>query len=59
MNRSPNWHKSRHSGPSGDNCVEVATIDDHIAVRDSERPTDVLMMSRDAWRVFVGSLQAS
>ena len=32
------WFKSTRSGPNSDNCVEVAFVDEAIAVRDSKHP---------------------
>jgi hypothetical protein len=50
-----NWRKSSRSGPNCDNCVEVAFIDQAIAVRDSKNPTGpVLIFTADEWDAFVG-----
>jgi Domain of unknown function (DUF397) len=35
---SVEWRKSGHSGPEGDQCVEVADLDMAIGVRDSKNP---------------------
>jgi hypothetical protein len=49
------WRKSSLSGPSCDNCVEVAFVDQAIAVRDSKNPTGpVLIFTADEWDAFVG-----
>lgn len=49
------WQKSSRSGPSCDNCVEVAFVDQAIAVRDSKNPTGpVLIFTADEWDAFVG-----
>jgi hypothetical protein len=49
------WQKSSRSGPSCDNCVEVAFVDKAIAVRDSKNPTGpVLIFTADEWDAFVG-----
>ncbi|HXA60883.1 MAG TPA: DUF397 domain-containing protein [Streptosporangiaceae bacterium] len=32
------WRKSSHSGPEGDECVEVADLTVAIGVRDSKNP---------------------
>jgi len=32
------WRKSSYSGGNGGSCVEVAVLDDGIAVRNSNRP---------------------
>jgi Domain of unknown function (DUF397) len=34
-----NWRKSSYSGPDdGNNCVEIANRNTHIAIRDSKAP---------------------
>ena len=49
------WVKSTHSGPDGENCVEVAFVGDAIAVRDS-KSTDspALIFTVPEWDAFVG-----
>ncbi|MDT0468250.1 DUF397 domain-containing protein [Streptomyces gibsoniae] len=32
------WRKSSYSGSSGGECVEVADLNPHIAIRDSKNP---------------------
>jgi Domain of unknown function (DUF397) len=50
------WHKSSYSSSSG--CVEVALIDDHIAVRNSKnRSGPVVLFTRHEWEVFVAGVQ--
>ncbi len=52
------WRKSTKSGPYTDNCVEVAFVDDAIAVRDSKNPTGpVLVFTRTEWDAFIGGAQ--
>jgi hypothetical protein len=49
------WHKSTRSGPNCDNCVEVAFVDNAIAVRDSKNPTGpALIFTAGEWDAFVG-----
>jgi len=49
------WRKSSASGPYSDNCVEVAFVDDAIAVRDSKHPDGpVLLFTQAEWDAFVG-----
>jgi hypothetical protein len=49
------WRKSNRSGPYSDNCVEVAFVDNAIAVRDSKNATGpVLLFTRAEWDAFVG-----
>ncbi|MEV0839620.1 DUF397 domain-containing protein [Actinocatenispora sera] len=45
------WRKSSHSG--GTNCVETLDLGNHIAVRDSKNPEDVLVVDARAWREFL------
>ncbi|ORT59450.1 DUF397 domain-containing protein [Streptomyces sp. CB03238] len=50
------WRKSRYSGDTGGDCVEVADLDPHIAVRDSKRPDGPgFRVAPDAFAVFVGA----
>ncbi|TDD32103.1 DUF397 domain-containing protein [Actinomadura sp. KC06] len=32
------WRKSTHSGANEGNCVELANLNGHIAIRDSKSP---------------------
>ncbi|MCB8907526.1 MULTISPECIES: DUF397 domain-containing protein [unclassified Streptomyces] len=32
------WRKSSYSGDTGGNCIEIADLTAHIAVRDSKNP---------------------
>lgn len=48
------WRKAKASGPYSDNCVEVAFINDAIAVRDSSHPDGpVLLFTQGEWDAFV------
>ena len=50
------WRKSTHSG-SG-NCIETATVDDMIAVRDSANPGGpALAFTPRAWTAFTITLK--
>ena len=54
---SAEWHKSTFSAANG--CVEVAALDDRVAVRDSkEQGGPVLVFSRDEWSAFLGGVRA-
>lgn len=58
MNRidlaNADWRKSTFSGNSGGDCVEVAALGEHVAVRDSKNPDrDALVFPTDAWRAFL------
>ncbi len=49
------WHKSSRSGSQGGNCVEVAFVGEHIAVRDSKNPQGPkLLFTRGEWDAFLG-----
>jgi hypothetical protein len=50
------WAKSRHSGPTGGNCVEVAFLaDGQVAVRNSRHPSGpALVFSAAEWDAFLG-----
>jgi hypothetical protein len=46
------WHRSKACLPS--ECVEVATCEDHVLVRDSaDTAGPVLEFTRDQWGAFV------
>jgi hypothetical protein len=48
------WHKSSRSGGNGGNCVEVANLDEAVAVRDSKQPNNgMLIFDRAEWASFV------
>ncbi|MFG2553835.1 DUF397 domain-containing protein [Streptomyces sp. NPDC048581] len=49
------WRKSSYSGNTGGDCVEVADLTRHIAVRDSKNPeVGTLTLSPEAYVAFVG-----
>ena len=58
------WVKSTRSGPTGGNCVEVASLtsgsasgDGLVAVRDSRRPAGpALLFGREQWAAFVAAV---
>ena len=53
------WRKSSYSSYTG-NCVEVATADDTVGVRDSKQSGrgPVLEFDRAEWAVFVAAAKA-
>jgi hypothetical protein len=53
------WIKSRRSGPTGGNCVEVAFLPDgEIAMRNSRHPDGpALVFTRAEWDAFLGGAQ--
>jgi hypothetical protein len=53
------WRKSSYSGNSG-NCVEVAMLDNGVAVRDSKNVHGpVLTFTGQAWKAFTRQLAAA
>ena len=52
------WRKSTYSDGSGGNCVETATSDGTILVRDTtNRDAGTLAFSTEAWGTFIASLR--
>jgi hypothetical protein len=50
------WHKSSRSGGNGRNCLEVATLETTVALRDSkDRTAPVLVFTKAAWKAFLPS----
>ncbi|WP_019632825.1 DUF397 domain-containing protein [Actinomadura atramentaria] len=47
------WRKATRSGDNGGNCIEVASVPETIAVRDSKDPEGPrLLLPRDEFRTF-------
>ncbi|MFE5108763.1 DUF397 domain-containing protein [Streptomyces sp. NPDC056663] len=54
----PKWRKSRRSGGSGTERVEVTDIQSTVCVRDSKQPgRPHIAVSHHAWARFVASLR--
>ncbi|MFJ3782259.1 DUF397 domain-containing protein [Streptomyces sp. NPDC090093] len=48
------WRKSSYSGDTGGNCIEVADLTAHVAVRDSKNPEGpAFLASPAAFTAFV------
>lgn len=55
--RHAEWRKSMRSGT--ENCVEVAFLDSHVAVRDSkDQRGQALTFTVAEWRAFLDSIRA-
>ncbi|MFF4476203.1 DUF397 domain-containing protein [Streptomyces sp. NPDC021218] len=53
------WRRSSYSGPEGNECVEVADLRTHIAVRDSKNTTGpVLTFPVEGFASFVSEVKA-
>ena len=49
------WEKSVRSGSNG--CVEVAFLDDHVALRDSKNKDGaILVFTSKEWDAFLGGV---
>ncbi|WP_018833060.1 DUF397 domain-containing protein [Salinispora tropica] len=54
------WRKSSRSSANGSDCVEVAGLDDGLAVRDSKDPAGpTLVFGSAAWASFVTGLRSA
>jgi hypothetical protein len=52
------WRKSTYSGGNGD-CVEVGSLGQAVAVRDSKHPSGPSMLvSLGTWRSFIQEVKA-
>jgi Domain of unknown function (DUF397) len=50
------WRKSMHSNTNG--CVEVAFVDNHVALRDSkDRDGPVLCFTPVEWKAFISGVR--
>jgi len=48
------WRRSSYSGSSGGECIEVAALTPHIALRDSKNPdAGVFSISPETFAAFV------
>ncbi len=54
-----NWRKSSYSSGQGGNCVEIASVPGHIAVRDTKDNGTglVLRVSSADWSRFMKSIK--
>lgn len=55
---SGDWRKSTYSGANGGNCVETASDNGAILVRDTaDRDGVTLSIAADAWQAFTDGLK--
>lgn len=53
------WRKSSRTSGSNAQCVEVADLASHIAIRDSKNPERAAhTVTRPAWAAFVDTIKA-
>jgi hypothetical protein len=54
MSATLQWFKSSYSGSQGGDCVEVASHDSAVHVRDSKTPDGpILTVAADTWSDFL------
>ena len=54
----PRWRKASYSGSNGGGCIEAASHDDHVLVRDTRDQTGpALRFTPAAWRRFTGQVK--
>ncbi|MFG2173358.1 DUF397 domain-containing protein [Streptomyces niveus] len=58
MNPEITWQKSSFSGGGGEQCVEIATHNGAILVRESDDPNTVTTTSRDKFAAFIAGVKA-
>lgn len=52
------WRKSSYSGGNGGSCVETASGNGVVLVRDTtDRDTATLTFTAEAWQTFTGNLK--
>jgi len=52
------WQRSSFCGGGGNNCVELAATKNGVAVRESDSPTEVLVMGRGALLSLIRGVRA-
>lgn len=52
------WIKSSYSEASGNNCVEVAWTQTEVALRDSKRPADVIVIGRASLGALIDGVRS-
>jgi hypothetical protein len=58
MDMNLQWRKATYSSSNGGNCIEVASADHAVAVRDSKDPDGPrLAFGMRAWQAFAAKLK--
>ena len=58
MDMNLQWRKATYSSGNGGNCIEVATADHTVAVRDSKDPDGPrLTFEARAWQAFAAKIK--
>ncbi|MCM2389006.1 DUF397 domain-containing protein [Streptomyces albipurpureus] len=52
------WQKSSFSGGNGPDCVEIASHEDTILIRESDTPTDIITTDRAKLAAFIQGVKA-
>ncbi|MUN38505.1 DUF397 domain-containing protein [Actinomadura litoris] len=53
------WRKSSYTGQEGGNCVELASLDSSVGIRDSKDPQGPhISVGREALTVLLGQIKA-
>ncbi|MEV6425088.1 DUF397 domain-containing protein [Streptomyces sp. NPDC051662] len=59
MSTEMNWHRSSFSGGDNNpNCVELASVDGQIKMRESDAPDTVVTTSPERLRAFLLGIKA-
>ena len=58
METAGNWRTASYSGANGGECVEVASTDSAVMVRDTkDRDGGTLSVPASAWRAFLSAVR--
>jgi hypothetical protein len=58
METAGNWRTASYSGANGGECVEVASTDEVVMVRDTkDRAGATLSVPASAWQAFIASMK--
>jgi Domain of unknown function (DUF397) len=58
MEKAGNWRTANYSGANGGECIEVASTDEAVMVRDTKnRAGATLSVPASAWQAFIAALK--